>query len=113
MLDVASLWAGALACGGVGALAAFYMQCFVKETLVKAGARGPYELVAEDDAEDEVRRYTRLLLGTLMPTRPGQDRTLFDLVKPMEQGDHEGVERDRLLQSAGAGKSDADGRESV
>ena len=31
----------------------------------------------------------------------------------MEQGDEEGVERERLLQSAGAGKSDADGRESV
>ena len=54
LLDVASFWAGALACAGVGALSACYMVCCVKETLVKAGARGPYERVAEDDKEDEV-----------------------------------------------------------
>ena len=73
MLDIASLWAGALACGGVGALAATYMICCVKETLVTAGARGPYERVAEEDAEDEVRRYASPLLGALFPTLARQD----------------------------------------
>eukprot|EP01043_Picozoa_sp_COSAG02_P004288 COSAG02_NODE_110_length_36062_cov_85.812106_28_plen_96_part_00 len=70
MLDAVSFWAGALMCGGVGALAASYMVCCVKETLVKAGARGPYERVAEDDTEDEVRCNTNLLLGAQMPVRP-------------------------------------------
>ena len=80
MLDVASFWAGALTCGGVGALAACYMVCCVKETLVKAGARGPYERVAEEDDKED---------------------------------DDSSVERERLLQFDGAGKSDGDGRESV
>jgi hypothetical protein len=35
-----------------GVAAACYMVCCVKETLVKAGARGPYERVSK---EDEVR----------------------------------------------------------
>ena len=40
-------------------------------------------------------------------------RAPVDWMIPIEQGDEQGVERQHLLQSAGAGKSDADGRESV
>ena len=77
MLDVVTFLAGALTCAGVGALAASYMVCCVKETLVKAGARGPYERVAEHDIVDEVRCNTNLHPGALMRVRPFKDAPAF------------------------------------
>ena len=50
----------ALTCAGIGALAATYMICCVKETLVRAGARGPYERVAEEDKEEQVSFTTHI-----------------------------------------------------
>ena len=51
LLDQFSFWAGSFTCACMGVVSASYMVCCVKETLVKAGARGPYEKISKDEEE--------------------------------------------------------------